>query len=71
METDTATYRTAHTGDPTAALHADSFVFPGTPGFFPNLRLLGLDAQARARHWIPGQEPTSLSPRGGGGWPRG
>ena len=68
METDTATYRTAHTGDPTAALHADSFVFPGTPGFFPNLRLLGRDPHARGVDWMSCQEPTCLYPRGGGGW---
>ena len=71
METDTATYRTAHTGDPTAALHADSFVFPGTPGFFPNLRLLGLDAHGRALDWMSWQDATCLYARGAVAWTRG
>lgn len=68
METDTATYRTAHTGDPTAALHADSFVSADATGFSPHLRLLGLDAHGRALDWLSWQDATCLYARGAVAW---
>ena len=68
METDTATFRTAHTGDLTAALHADSPVSPGVAGFSPNLRLLGLDAYGRALDWLSWQQATCLYARDAVAW---
>lgn len=67
METDTATYRTAHTGDPSAALHAASFVSAAT-GFSPNFRLLGLDAYGRALDWLSWQDATCLYARDAVAW---
>ena len=66
METDTATYRTAHTGDPTAALHADSSVSADATGFSPHLRLLGLDAHGRALDWLSWQDAVRMTQCGSG-----
>lgn len=68
METDTATFRTAHTGDHTAALHAGSPVFSGLADFSPNLRLLALDAHGRALDWMSWQDATCLYARGAVAW---
>jgi 5-methylcytosine-specific restriction endonuclease McrA len=68
METDTATFRAAHTGDRTVALHATSIVPPGAAGFSPNLRLLGLDAYGRALDWLSWQDATCLYARDAVAW---
>ncbi len=73
METDTAIVRLAHTGNRSAATHADASV--SLDAFadarivrLPGVRLLGLDAYGRALDWMSWQDATCLFARDAVAW---
>ena len=73
METDTALVRLAHTGNRSAATHADASASPAAFADarivrFPGVRLLGLDAHGRALDWMSWQDATCLFARDAVAW---